>query len=303
MLIVLLIPSWDKGCTAFNSPRSPRLGVPDPSAPSPPKWLYPVFSSTDLLGNIFCMIGLLYAGSGLYIVSYSSVILWTAIFSVVFMGTILSPGQWAAVFMVFGGLCVSAFNSSHSATGGSNVLFGISCTLLGTFFHAVAYVLGEKFVKVYKIEGRWLVTIVGAFGAAVLLLWQVIWVIPNWDRLIVEPMAARGSSAVTVLITFAILVGSGSLHSASYIALLNQTGAVATGLLQALRAVAVFIFSALLFCDHAPEQCITFTKGISAAVVVSGVFLYAISKGSSGNGNFPRSLSSMELSLSRKDIE
>ena len=48
---------------------------------------------------------------------------------------------------------------------------------------------------------------------------------------------------------------------------MGSTGAVATGVLQALRAVIVFFASHLLFCAGDSAQCFNATKALSALVV------------------------------------
>jgi len=68
---------------------------------------------------------------------------------------------------------------------------------------------------------------------------------------------------------------SSFLHSWSFFYLMCNEGAVNTGILQALRAVMVFITSAILYCDEQESQCYTKFKFMSTCIVVFGVYCYA----------------------------
>ena len=67
-------------------------------------------------------------------------------------------------------------------------------------------------------------------------------------------------------------------YSIAYFELIKSTGAVATGVIQALRAVLVFGISHSLFCSVETKQCYTSAKGISTCVVMSGIILFAYAK-------------------------
>lgn len=81
-----------------------------------------------------------------------------------------------------------------------------------------------------------------------------------------------------VIIGYAVLVASSFAHNATYFELLGSTGAVATGVIQALRAVGVFLLSHFLFCERDEAQCFTMGKGVSTAVVGLGVIWFAVSR-------------------------
>ena len=64
-------------------------------------------------------------------------------------------------------------------------------------------------------------------------------------------MAARGLLTPTgVAAGYGIMLLSAVAHSITYFQIMGQAGAVTTGIMQAARAVGVFVFSALLFCAH-----------------------------------------------------
>jgi len=73
------------------------------------------------------------------------------------------------------------------------------------------------------------------------------------------------------LFIYLCLILSSFGHSFAYYYLLSYVGAVSTGILQALRAISVFILSAYYFCSVDLSQCFTMWKGLSTLLVVSGV--------------------------------
>jgi hypothetical protein len=67
-------------------------------------------------------------------------------------------------------------------------------------------------------------------------------------------------------------------HGWAYFELLKSTGAVATGILLALRAIGVFVLSHNLFCDFSDLQCFNHVKGVATFFVITGVIGYSLSK-------------------------
>ena len=66
---------------------------------------------------------------------------------------------------------------------------------------------------------------------------------------------------------------------------MGSAGAVAAGVMQAARAVAVFAASAALFCaaDHSgvffhEAQCFTPARGFTTVLVVTGILVYGYGK-------------------------
>ncbi|KAJ3199532.1 hypothetical protein HDU67_002719 [Dinochytrium kinnereticum] len=85
---------------------------------------------------------------------------------------------------------------------------------------------------------------------------------------------------VLMMYLFLLLASLG--HSLSYFDLVESTGGVATGVIQALRAVGVFGLSHFWFCGTDQAQCFTPWKGVATVVVVTGVVGFAIVKSMEG---------------------
>jgi len=82
-----------------------------------------------------------------------------------------------------------------------------------------------------------------------------------------------GSPVIAVALHVALLI-SIVAHNITYFFLVGQTGAVSTGIIQALRAVSVFAISSLLFCDIQESQCFNGYKGVSSFIVIGGTLLF-----------------------------
>jgi hypothetical protein len=86
-----------------------------------------------------------YAGAGLagatiFAVVYSSVTVWTAIFSRVFCGRHLNLPQCYAIALVVAGLCITALDSVNL---GRDVARGTALVILGSCMHGGTYVMSE----------------------------------------------------------------------------------------------------------------------------------------------------------------
>ena len=83
---------------------------------------------------------MVYCGSGLFQVAFSSVAIFSAIYSRIFLKTFITPLQWVGIVIVTMGLVVSPLSSN--AKGGSPIV-GILLTLLGAQFYAISYIVNE----------------------------------------------------------------------------------------------------------------------------------------------------------------
>ena len=83
---------------------------------------------------------MVYCGSGLFQVAFSSVAIFSAIYSRVILKTFITPLQWFGIVVVTVGLVVSPFSSN---TSGSSPITGI---LLGAQFYAISYIVNEYII-------------------------------------------------------------------------------------------------------------------------------------------------------------
>ena len=86
---------------------------------------------------------MVYCGRGLFQVAFSSVAIFSAIYSRVILKTFITPLQWFGIVVVTVGLVVSPFSSN---TSGSSPITGILLTLLGAQFYAISYIVNEYII-------------------------------------------------------------------------------------------------------------------------------------------------------------
>ncbi|KAJ3054286.1 hypothetical protein HK097_002168 [Rhizophlyctis rosea] len=276
MAAVALLPS-DKHSRSYK---------PDPNEPK--RGYLTIFgvSTLDVLGNVILMVGMFYVGSGLYQVIYSSVIVFTALLSKCFLRRTMSWAQWAAIFAITGGLSLTALERPERNTKRSEdhtphpetQPIGFILTILGTAIYAIVYILNDHILSTNPttFPPRKLCVQVGSTST---LLTTLIMLLVSLDTVLAMPLTDS-----SVIFGYVILILSALFHNLTYFELLEGTGAVATGVLQALRAVMVFGLSHVMFCESDSMQCFTPMKGVATVVVVCGVVGFSVAKASAGKG-------------------
>lgn len=228
----------------------------------------------DIISQTLNLLGLLYAGSLLFTILYSSCTLWTAILSYVILKRTLHPMQWLSVVTIFIGLCVA---SAGSIADGKNVMTGSFMIVAGSIFHSLTYILSEKLMiqNSDPIPPESLSYIMGITGTVVYSLWQVMYTIPNYQLLILDPIASHHGSLPTIFMTFPILILINFIHAFCFFNLLGVVGATTTGVLKGINSVMVFVLSHVAFCSIQQSQCFTYGRALSLVVVVVGVVGYS----------------------------
>jgi drug/metabolite transporter (DMT)-like permease len=218
-------------------------------------------------------------GPTIFAIIYSSVTVWTAVFSQICLGRRMNGWQWASVATVFGGLTITANDSLQL---GDEVIKGCALVILGSAMHAMTYILceaimtvGEETLSVAQNCG-----IQSTVAMMVLGIWQLVYTIPNWQATIGDPMAEASTTilwATVLLITFGFL---NWVHSVTFYETLVHFpgGATSAGVMKGLQAVLVFVLTDLSFCGKigGAEMCFSNSKFISLTTVVGGVISYGI---------------------------
>jgi hypothetical protein len=102
------------------------------------------------------------------------------------------------------------------------------------------------------------------------LLYQLLYCLPHWQQLVTQPLAASGLSVRSVVVTHAVYGLITAVHQFVQLRVLATHGAMAVGLVNAVRASVVSVISSVLFCSIKPQLCLTYWRGISAVVVTLG---------------------------------
>jgi drug/metabolite transporter (DMT)-like permease len=233
----------------------------------------------DFAGCIFSNIGLSMAGSGLYQVVYSSVICWSALMSRFILKKQVSKEEWMGIALVTFGLAFSALGGSNGGRNSYVVMMGCFNTLIGAAFYGGNYVTGEYTLKLpERPEPKELCLKLGTSCVAIIAVYQIIFVLPEWHELVTKPIAEANGSTSNILTALIGYTLSQLAHGLTYFMMLGSSGAVTTGIMQSLRAVCVFAISSVLYCSHQESQCFDTRRGIATLIVVSGVMFYSWAK-------------------------
>ena len=233
----------------------------------------------DLVSGILCFSGLVSAGSAIFTVVYSSVTVYTALFSWLFFGRQLHYMQWSGVCLVMVGLVSSSFGGNMFSDDSEDVGLGVLMIMVGSMFHSLYYIISESILKENDpIMPEMLATFQGLCGSFVFGLWQLFYTFPRWDSLISDEIAAHNGDFVTIAVTYAVLIVVNFIHGVCFFHMLKLVGSTTTGVLKGVISVLVFIISHFAFCSLQKSQCFSVAKGLSLVLVVLGVASYSVFK-------------------------
>ena len=231
----------------------------------------------DIFSQILNYTGASLAGPTIFAIIYSSVTIWTAVFSQLILGRTMYFKQWLCVILVFSGLGITATNSVNT---GKNVLTGSLLVIVGSAMHGMTYVLSEGIMtvgqeKLSVIQNNF---VQSTFNGSLLLLWQFLYTIPHFDDAVWGPMQDSNTS---VLYASVLLGGFGALsiiHSLTHFHTLKHYpgGATSAGVMKGLQAVLVFVCTNFLYCNKlgGPEMCFSDAKFVALVTVCGGVLGY-----------------------------
>jgi len=231
----------------------------------------------DIFSTTLNYTGASMAGPTIFAIIYSSVTIWTAIFSQLLLGRIMNVWQWVNVITVFGGLAITATDSVNT---GENVLKGACFVILGSGMHGLTYVMSEAVMTVGEERLSTLQNnfVQATVAASMFLTWQLLYTLPNFDEYIGKPMQDSGT---TFWYAFIILGGFGVsnvVHSMTFFYTLRHFpgGATSAGVMKGMQAVLVFVLTNFLYCNKigGSEMCFSDTKLVSLVTVCGGVLGY-----------------------------
>lgn len=106
---------------------------------------------------------------------------------------------------------------------------------------------------------------------------QLLYTLPNLDAFILKPVAASVHSASSIAASHILYGLVTAAHQYVQVKVLGSHGAMAVGLVNAVRASVVSFVSSWLFCSSVNQHlCITFWKAVSALVVTVGAALWVM---------------------------
>lgn len=230
----------------------------------------------DIIAQSINYTGSTMSGPTIFAIIYSSVTVWTAVFSKLLLSRRINSMQWLGVWTVFLGLILTATNSVRV---GPEVYNGALLVTFGSSLHSMTYVLSEAImVEGDRLSVQLNCALQGFVACVLYLLWQIFYTRPRFHQLIEIPMQTSGtrmSYAVCLLFSLSL---SNLVHALSFFYMLRHFpgGATSAGVMKGLQAVMVFICTSLIYCGSigGEEMCFTQVKFISLVIVVGGVFIF-----------------------------
>jgi drug/metabolite transporter (DMT)-like permease len=233
----------------------------------------------DIISQALNYTGAGMAGATIFAVIYSSVTIWTALWSRLILKRSLSWTQWLAVCIVFGGLAITAL---ESADMGPNVKRGAILVGFGSAMHGASYVLSEAIMSLGpdRLTVRQNAAIQSVLAAFLLGIWQLVYTLPRWDIVIGDPVREAGTTLTVAVIIMASFALANLIHSLSFYHTLRHYpgGSTSAGVMKGLQAVLVFGATHVLFCGRTggEEMCFSIPKLVSLVTVVGGVAVFGL---------------------------
>lgn len=233
----------------------------------------------DVVATCINYVGASYAGPTIFSIVYSSVTVWTAIYSHFILKRILNRSQWLAIITVFGGLALTATDSLQL---GQSVMTGLLMVTVGSALHALTYVTSEIVMDMGhdSLTVQQNCAVQSSTGCTVFLLWELLYTLPRYDTVLGTPMKEAGTGvwmAVFILMSFGF---ANLIHSLTFFHTLLHFpgGATSAGVMKGLQAVLVFVVTHIVFCGKTggEEMCFSRIKSLSLLTVCGGVFWYGV---------------------------
>ena len=122
--------------------------------------------------------------------------------------------------------------------------------LLATVLYSYEYVLVEKLMASHNAPSSSEVCYkMGFYGTGIISCYMFFYVLPFWDEYVIFEIVKHNGKWKTIIVGYGLTFICNFLHNWIYFKLLHVSGAVSTGINQALRAVFVFVISAVCFCQ------------------------------------------------------
>jgi hypothetical protein len=181
-----------------------------------------------------------------------------------------------------------AADAAAAAARSLSMLYGLGASAACALCYGVVYTLAELLMaqpsppRAQAVASR-----VGAGICAILGSYVAAAVLPRWRDVAAHVSAVGLLSWGAIAACYATMVASAVAHSITYFQIMGRAGAVATGIMQAARAVGVFFVSAVFFCLPpggtpggmlSANQCFTQARGVCAVLVCGGILLYSSGK-------------------------
>jgi len=240
-------------------------------------------SFLDIGGMACIFFSLSKIGSGLHAIIYGSLPIWSAALRYLLLGKSISNMKIFYLLCVFVGLSIVPISEGlihFEDSGGGELFVGMGLSLCSTVAYACLYVTAEGSLSKKKgllpddMDREEWNTSKSDHKALILMFWQclqTLTILSTFLFLSGEEIVPSISSMITPGL---MLVFFATSHTIIWLRVLVRGDSTSTSLLQGVRATANVLLSALFFCNTQSSQCLSIAKILSAAVVLSCVYLF-----------------------------
>ena len=164
----------------------------------------------DLAAQAMNYTGSTLAGPTIFAIIYSSVTVWTAIFSFLLLKRRLSKFQWIGVVVVFAGLGITGLQSTSL---GNDVMHGSILVFLGSCMHALTYVMSEGVMHNDHVSVQANCAIQGIVCCVAVAVWQLLYTKNHIDQVLLVPLHEAQTTWLHAGILLATFGLSNFLHA------------------------------------------------------------------------------------------
>ena len=234
-----------------------------------------LIATIELAAQTMDYTGSTLAGPTIFAIIYSSVTVWTAMFSFLLLKRRLSKFQWLGVFVVVAGLGITGLQSSSL---GHDVIHGSILVFIGSCMRALTFVMSEGVMYNDHVSVQANCAIQGLVCCMVVAMWQLLYTKNHIDQVLLIPLHEAQTTWIKAGILLATFGMSNGLHALCFFFTLRHFpgGSTSAGVMKGLQAVLVFAATSIVYCGRlgGPEMCFSSLKLISLIVVVTGVVLF-----------------------------
>jgi len=242
------------------------------------KYILPM-AILDGLGAICAMTSISLVGSGLYALLYSFLLVYNAFLQRFFFIKRLSRWRWFCLFWITAFIIVASVPEFRHFSPEGSTFIGIICALGSTVFYGLYYLLTSHFLQTQKnISPFQTAFMQGCVEVGMFLLYFVIYVVPRFDNLVLQPMRPLTTSKTRNIVLIAVFWQiSCGLHQLGFYNSLkyNEISAITTAVNKDIQLGSLFILSSVFFCGHDSDQCLTTERIIGFCGISIGVLMYA----------------------------
>lgn len=253
--------------------------------------LFLCFSMLDLTGSILATIGLMYINSSIYQLFRGSIVIFTGIWSILFLKRKLNYQHWTGMVLVVIGLFfvgfagfMNAIKGKQDLHAGWTYLLGILLIVGGQVASSFHYILQEKFLKGFDLNPLYCIGIEGFFGLVITsaVAFPIVSSIPGSDCTKYENvgdgyvmMSQNGGLLAWNLISLASL----SFFNGLGVTVSKHLSSIHRTLIDACRAIVVWVCMLIVYYASKSKfgeswDKYTYYQLIGFAFLVLGTLLY-----------------------------